>query len=168
MRSAPGSQPSTPPAPSRSYLLGGWVADRLGARDPRWYLWVSAIGILLALPPGLVFLLAGSKTVALLALAPNFLFYDLWLPPCIAITHQLVTLRMRALASAILFFVLNLIGLGLGPQAVGIANDLLASRFGEESVRYSLLLVTVSSLSASVLFQLAARSLKRDLARPAG
>ena len=151
-----------------SYLLGGWVADRLGARDPRWYLWVSAIGIVLALPPGLVFLLAGSKTVALLALAPNFLFYTLWLPPCIAITHQLVTLRMRALASAILFFVLNLIGLGLGPQAVGIANDLLASRFGEESVRYSLLLVTVSSLSASVLFQLAARSLKRDLARPAG
>ena len=50
--------------------------------------------------------------------------------------------------------------------AVGIANDLLAPRFGEESVRYSLLLVTVSSLSASLLFLLAACSLKRDLARP--
>jgi hypothetical protein len=118
-----------------------------------------------ALPPGLVFLLAESKTTALFALVPNYLFYAMWLPPCVAITHQLVTLRMRALASAILFFVLNLIGLGLGPQAVGITNDLLAPRFGEESVRYSLLLVTLSSLSASVFFQLAARRLKWDLER---
>jgi glucose-6-phosphate-specific signal transduction histidine kinase len=103
--------------------------------------------------------------VAFLALLPNYLFFNMWLPPCIAITHQLVTLRMRALASASLFFILNLIGLGLGPQVVGIINDLLEPRLGAEAVRYSLLLIVASSLSATLLFILAARHLPGDLAR---
>ena len=50
---------------------------------------------------------------------------------------------MRATASAVLLFILNLIGLGLGPTMVGVLNDVLHPRFGDESIRVSLLLLSL-------------------------
>jgi hypothetical protein len=73
---------------------------------------------------------------------------------------------MRALASAILLFVINLIGLGVGPQAVGVLNDLLAPAYGPAAVRYSLLIVGFMNVWASVHFLLGARTLAADLVRP--
>ena len=70
---------------------------------------------------------------------------------------------MRALASAVLLFLLNIIGMGAGPQAVGILNDLLNPSFGPEAVRYSLLSVAVAKVSAIALFLLAARTLHEDM-----
>ena len=55
-------------------------------------------------------------------------------------TQTLAPVRMRAMASALLLFVLNIIGLGMGPQAVGIMSDLLAPALGHESLRYALLI----------------------------
>ena len=57
--------------------------------------------------------------------------------PTMAMTQGLVKLRMRATASAILLFILNLIGLGLGPQAVGVLSDLLFPTYGTQSIRYA-------------------------------
>ena len=70
---------------------------------------------------------------------------------------------MRAMASAILFLILNLIGLGLGPQLVGMMNDALAGTFGDEAVRYSLLLANFMTVWAAIHFALAARTLRHDL-----
>ena len=70
---------------------------------------------------------------------------------------------MRALASAVVLFVINLIGLGLGPQMVGILNDVLAGRFGDASVRYSLLIVVATNLWAASHALRAARWLRSDL-----
>ena len=71
---------------------------------------------------------------------------------------------MRATASAILLFVINLIGLGLGPQAVGILSDLLYSEFGVESLRYAMLSTVVIFAAWSVVhYALAARTLSADL-----
>jgi hypothetical protein len=61
-----------------------------------------------------------SLTLALVAYVPAVIFGAMWLGSVLAITQAMVKLRMRAMASAILFLVLNLIGLGLGPQLVGI------------------------------------------------
>ncbi len=72
-------------------------------------------------------------------------------------------LRMRAMASAILFLILNLIGLGLGPQAVGILNDLLAPSLGVEAIRYSLFTANFMTAWAALHFCLAARSVRVDL-----
>jgi hypothetical protein len=77
----------------------------------------------------------------------------------------LVPLRMRTLASAVLLFVINIIGLGLGPQAIGILSDLLAPRFGQESLRYALLLAGLVNVWSALHFYLAGRTLTRDLAR---
>ena len=44
---------------------------------------------------------------------------------------------MRSVAAAILLFIINIIGLGFGPQAVGILSDILSKNYGKESLRYS-------------------------------
>ena len=71
--------------------------------------------------------------------------------------------RMRATASAVVLFVLNLFGLGLGPLVVGALNDALKARLGDVAIRYSLLgVVAVSALSVP-FFVAAARHMRRDL-----
>ncbi len=144
-------------------VLGGVLADRLGRRDARWYMWVPAISCILVVPFIVGFLLIDSLTLSLISYIPGVLLSAMWLGPVIASAQALVKLRMRAVASAILFFILNLIGLGLGPQAVGVLNDLLASNFGDEAVRYSLLLANLTTAWAAVHFALAARHFRADM-----
>jgi predicted MFS family arabinose efflux permease len=144
-------------------ILGGYLADRLAVRDLRWYLWVPAIGTALAVPLAIPFLFLDHEVLALSFYFPFTFFGSFFLGPVLAVNYRLVKLRMRALTSAILFFILNLIGLGGGPQAVGILNDVLADRHGTEAVRYSLLIVNLAALLAVLLFVLAGRTLHEDL-----
>jgi hypothetical protein len=106
----------------------------------------------------------------LLSFLPVYLLGAMYVGPMLWVTQGLVKLRMRATASAILLFVLNLVGLGAGPVVVGLMNDLWATRFGDEAIRYSLLVVTLTGVLSSALFLLASRSLREELAavRPEG
>ena len=73
---------------------------------------------------------------------------------------------MRSLASAILLFVLNIIGLGLGPVFAGFLSDLLRPEYGDESIRYSLLfLVVAGNVWSALHYYLASRTLREDLKR---
>ena len=148
-------------------VSGGVLADRLGARDARWSLWVPAIASVLEIPFWFMFLLWPSHVPALLGGIPGVLGGAMWLGPVFATTQSLVRPDMRALASAILLFVINLIGLGVGPQVVGVLNDLLEPSFGTAAVRYSLLIVGLMNVWAAVHFAIAARTLREDLATPA-
>ena len=143
--------------------LGGVMSDRMGRKDLRYYLWIPAVSAFATLPFTTGFLLLESQTLALIAYAPSVVFGAMWLGAILAVTQGLVKLRMRAVASAVLFLIINLIGLGLGPQAVGIVNDLLASEFGDHASRYSLLLSTVMTAWSGVHFFLAARSVREDM-----
>ena len=79
-------------------------------------------------------------------------------------TQGLVELRMRAVAAAVLLFILNIIGLGLGPQVVGILSDLLAPRFGQDSLRYALLICGLVNIWAAWHYFVAGKLLPADLA----
>ncbi len=144
-------------------FLGGYLCDRVARDDARWYLWLPAGATILAIPALLLFLLLPNQVPALLCYIPAVIFGAAWLGPTFSITQGLVKLRMRAMASAILLFIINLIGLGLGPQAVGIMNDLMAQSLGVEAIRYSLLLVAFTNVWAATHFVLAARTLRADL-----
>jgi predicted MFS family arabinose efflux permease len=144
-------------------VTGGVLADRLGVRDARWSLWVPAVASIVEVPFWFVFLLWPTHVPALLGGIPGIVGGAMWLGPVFATTQNLVRPDMRALASALLLFVVNLIGLGIGPQAVGVLNDLLAPTAGVGAVRYSLLIVGVMNVWASVHFALAARTLRADL-----
>lgn len=143
--------------------MGGVLADRYGANDKRWYLWISGIPAACSVPLMFTAVFIGDPRLAL-----GFLFFAtmlgaFYLGPTIAISHTLVSPSMRAMASAILFFILNLIGLGLGPLVVGMISDLLAPAYGSESLRYALGIVSFVNLISAAFFFLAARKLLADL-----
>ncbi|PLW83371.1 MFS transporter [Kineobactrum sediminis] len=145
--------------------LGGYLGDRFGAHDPRWYLWIPMIGAAVAFFPYLYVLLGDSTGSILVVLVFTNLLMTLYLGPSIAMSHALVPPSMRALTSAILFFVLNIIGLGLGPFLTGLMSDLLAPRFGVLSLRYAMVISTMTALIAIALFYAAAKRLPEDLAK---
>jgi len=144
-------------------LLGGLLADRGARRDVRWQQWVPAIGGAIMTPFLALFLFAENWVLGLAFYAPAYVAGQFYVGPTFAMTQGLARLRMRALASAVILFFMNLIGLGLGPQVVGILNDALAPRFGDDAIRYSLLVMALANLWAVAHSLLASRSLRADL-----
>jgi MFS family permease len=144
---------------------GGLLADALGKHDRRWHMWLPAITGIICLPFMVAtYLVSGPYMALALSVVPGVLF-NVYLGNTLAMTHGLVGLRMRALASAILFFVLNLIGLGLGPASVGILSDYLEPTLGVESLRYAMLyLLPIAMFWSACHFYWAAGTLREDLA----
>ncbi|MEP3211269.1 MAG: MFS transporter [Maribacter sp.] len=145
------------------YFMGGYLTDRIAKKDMRWYLWLPASALLLAIPLALVaFFANGAHTTLFAIILPAFL-NSLYLAPCIALTHGIVNVRMRALASAILFFVLNIIGLGLGPFVGGIISDALQPSLGVDALRWALSNSVIASVLSALCFYLASKSIRKDL-----
>ena len=69
--------------------------------------------------------------------------------------------------SCVLFFVLNMIGLGLGPLVTGLLSDLLQPSFGDQSLRYAMAMTALGGFVSLLLFYMAARRLPEDLRRAA-
>jgi predicted MFS family arabinose efflux permease len=144
--------------------LGGAISDRLAQRDARWYMRVPAFASILAVPFAVLFYLWPDPRTAILLSIPGTLVGGVYLGPTFAMTQTLVKPHMRALASAILLFIINLIGLGGGPLLVGMFSDYLKPTYGDESVRYALLyIVSGGGVWATLHYLLAARTLHRDL-----
>ena len=151
-------------AGSAGTFLGGFMADRLAKRDQRWYMWLPALATTAFIPFAFLLYLSADPYLGLLLYFPGSILGGMYLGPTFAMTQSLVPANMRATAAAILLFVINIIGLGLGPQGVGILSDLLSDRFGQESLRYALLGTIVTFAAWSVLhYMLAARTLRADL-----
>ena len=144
-------------------LLGGFLADRYGVQDKRWYLWIPAIAGAIAVPLGFPYLLLDNTYVVLPLLFVVTIAINTYLGPCLAISHTLVPPAMRALTSAIMFFVLNLIGLGGGPLAAGLLSDYLTPTYGTDGLRYSMLVIGLIGGVGILMFVLAARALPGDL-----
>jgi predicted MFS family arabinose efflux permease len=145
-------------------FFGGYLGDRLGVRDKRWYAWVPGLATITALPFAVAFYLWDDPIVVLFLAIPGAILGPMYLGPTFGMTQTLAKPQMRALASAILLFVLNLIGLGLGPLFAGFLSDQLRPAFGIESIRYALLFVAVGgNLWATWHYYLASRTLREDL-----
>jgi len=145
-------------------FLGGYLADRLTPRDARFSLWVPGASTLLAVPFAVSFYLLPDVRVALAIAGIPVFFGAMYLGPTFAITQALAPLRMRAVASAFLLFLINLIGMGLGPQVVGIASDLLAPSLARNSLRGALVMTVAFNFWSGLHYFLGARTLVDDLA----
>jgi MFS family permease len=139
--------------------LGGWLADRLGARDARAYMRLPAVVSVAMVPFMLGFLFAGEPRLALACFVPAYTVANMYVGPLWSTAQNLARPSMRATASAVLLLILNIVGLGLGPFLVGLLNDALAARYGQESIRWSLLLVTLVGGLAGPFFWIGSRYL---------
>ena len=146
-------------------VLGGWLSDRFGARDTRWYLWLVAVALAVLVPIGAAAYLVQSWWMALLLLSIPVMLGNFYQGTTFAQTQSLAPVRMRAVAAAILLFILNFVGFVFGPPAVGMLSDLLTPTFGADALRYSLFAWGILNLWAAYHYWLAGRMLPADLGR---
>ena len=143
--------------------LGGYLADRYGARDTRWYLWIVSVALIASTPLFFGVYLSSTAFASLMFLILPILLGNFYQATTFSQTQGLVSLRMRSVAAAVLLFILNMIGLGAGPQAVGILSDVLQPSYGDESLRYALLILSTVQIWAAYHYYQAGKSLKDDL-----
>jgi MFS family permease len=146
--------------------FGGILADRLGAKDLRAYVIVPAIASLITIPFYILAVSVGSPMAAICILTIPVLLGTLWYGPVYATAQSIVDPHMRATASAVLLLIINLIGLGLGPVAVGALSDLLAGPGGlgeAQGVRWALILSALLGLVAFGLFWTARKTIREEM-----
>ncbi|MCC8971629.1 spinster family MFS transporter [Bradyrhizobium brasilense] len=146
-------------------LIGGLVVAQIGRRDDRWKLWAPAIMSGLAGPVFALCMLTQSFTLMVATLALTSFMVGFHLGPIFAIAQTVAKPSMRALASAIVLLTATCFGQGVGPLAVGMINDALKGTYGVDAVRYSLLSAALTSTLGALLFVLAARAIRADIAR---
>jgi MFS family permease len=149
-----------------SSWIGGQVADRFAKTDLRGYVVVPAFASLIAVPVYIIAVSVPSATAALFILVINGLLGSLWYGPVYAIGQSIVPPHMRATTAALLLFIINLIGLGLGPLAVGILSDVMARGFdlgSAQGVRWALMLSTSFGVLAFALFWVARKTIREEM-----
>jgi MFS family permease len=167
--------------------LGGVIADKYGRTDLRAYMVTPAIASLITIPVYIIAVTIDSAGIALLILAINAFLGTLWYGPVYGTGQSVVPPHMRATAAALLLFIINLIGLGLGPLAVGILSDVMANVFlgpdglsvgacktavgaaqatcaaaVGEGVRWALIISALFGLAAFFCFWRARRTIRED------
>ena len=145
---------------------GGYVADKIGRKSHKQAL--RAVAVSLMFGWGFVFpiYLANSAKWSLIFFIIPAVLSNVYLATTFAQTQNLVPLRMRSVASALLLFLINIVGLGLGPQLAGFLSDYLAIGYGAESLRYSLLSIGgVLAPWTAFHYFMAGKYIERDLAR---
>jgi MFS family permease len=142
--------------------LGGALADAGGRRTKAAYARVPAIAFLGTVPFYVAGVLATKLALCLAVLLIPTALGLAWLGPVLAAVQHLVPAGMRATASAVFLFIVNLLGLGLGTTLIGLLSDALHVRAGVDSLRYAILAGTGFYVIAAALFFFASRHLTRD------
>ncbi len=132
--------------------LGGWLAIRYGSTDRRHVVTAPAIGMALAVPLAILAYQQSDWQIALALMLLPAAFNALYFGPVYSSVQGLVPLHQRAMASAVLLFGQNLIGLGLGPLFFGMLSDWLKPEYGSDSVRYVLYGAALLGLVPALLF----------------
>ncbi|MFN3945991.1 MAG: spinster family MFS transporter [Allosphingosinicella sp.] len=146
---------------------GGQLADRFGGRDPRHIVTAPAIGMLVAAPILFVGYWSQDWLLGLVLIVVAAVLNNFYYGPTFACVQGLVAPQARAMATAVMLFAQNLIGLGLGPLFFGMLSDGVRPMAGEESVRWVLFGAAWLGLIPAWFFWRARVHLAREMkARP--
>lgn len=144
-------------------FMGGWLTDRLRSRSLGWYCWGPALASLIIIPAAVIGFLSENAFISMMLFWVPGMLIGFYLPASIAAMHNTVPPSMRATISAILFFIINLVGLGLGPLMVGILNDFLVGELSVDYLGDSILMVMlIFQTLACCLFFFAGKKLIVD------
>lgn len=144
---------------------GGYFADLFGQKDVTWKSKVVGATILGIFPIGLLVYMTDNATIALGGILFTSIAGTVYLGPAFALVQSLVAVRMRAMGAAVMLFILNLLGMSIGPTMTGVLSDFYNPIYGVHSVRWALFTVSFASLWAAFHFFRAAIYLKADLQR---
>lgn len=130
-------------------LLSARLAGRkFAGNDQKQLRWCSLVAGSMG-PIFIIFLFAPNKYLAVSSIIPYmFAFYYL-LGPIFSLMQRLVPDDVRATSMSVVMLLANLIGMGVGPQIVGVVSDVFRPLFGADSLRIGMLLMSFTSLWAS-------------------
>lgn len=148
------------------FFFGGYLSDYFGRKSQKFAMQFIAASVLLTALFYVAVFLAPTPSWCLAFYLVPAAISNFYLAPVLAQVQSLVSLRMRATASALMLFVINIIGFGVGPPLTGWLSDVLASTFAHESMRFSLLAVCTTMLVwAAWHYHAGAKFVEMDLAR---
>jgi predicted MFS family arabinose efflux permease len=147
--------------------LGTYYAGKLGdksasksANGPLWLcMWIN----LLTAPLFLIGFLATDLISSLVFLTPAYIIYLAWMGPNWAMVQAVSPSKTRAMASALVLLVINLVGLGLGPLLVGIVSDYLNGQGVSRSLNWALISSLIVYPLAALFYGLAAKAYGNEL-----
>ena len=144
-------------------FFGARLADKWGSRDVRAYGWLPAIAISLCLPIGVLSWWAPTVEMNLLFSTLFLLLIGIYLGPSFAIAQTLAPIHMRAMSTALFFFILNMIALGGGPTFAGWLIDVFASYYNElDAMRYAMSVTAFIFILSILSFLIVGKTLPKD------
>ncbi|MBQ4829718.1 MFS transporter [Alteromonas sp. CI.11.F.A3] len=143
--------------------LGGYIADRWGKQNKKAYALLPAIALIIGVP-ALYFSLQVNDLWLSVGLMTFLLFTSgSYLGPSFAMAQTLAPINVRAMSTALFFFVLNIIALGGGPTITGIISQALVPSMGEvEALRQSLLYLIVPYALSIIVFLWTSTKIVKD------
>jgi MFS family permease len=149
------------------HTLGGPLADLLGRRDLRWYIWILMLTGAIAAILGYVILTGPADRVFPL-FGLSMLLGGLSAAPLMAVVTGLAPVHSRSTAVALLMVTIQVLGLGGGPVFVGWLSDMLHPVYGEASLGIAMRWVLLAGIPSTILAWLASRRCRADFAAAGG
>jgi MFS family permease len=114
-------------AGSAGALAAGWLAERLTPRFPNAIAWIPGVGMIASVPFYVLAFTTHQLWLCAVGLSIGGFAKYSYLPAQYTMGQAVVSAQVRALSTAVMLFVINLIGYGFGPLFIGGLSDLLFS-----------------------------------------
>lgn len=141
-------------------LMGGVLNDLLSRKKAGLGLFVLGVIMLAVYPLAAAAYLTPSLVLAVCFFIIPVVAGNIFFAPAFATAQSLSRPRMRAVVASLMLLAINLIGMGVGPQAVGILSDLLRARLGDDSLRVAITAMSSLSAFAGIHYIIASRHIK--------
>ncbi|MEL6370044.1 MAG: MFS transporter [Pseudomonadota bacterium] len=144
-------------------FMGGWLTVRAAKKNIAAYVTIPGIAALATIPFGLASLWAPTPFLSFAFSAPFLIFIGIYLGPSFSLIQTLAPLRLRSVATAIFFLVLNLIALGFAAPFVGALSDFFLEQHGEaNALRIGMSALSIFSLAAAGVYYWTSKRLPED------
>ena len=124
-------------------FLGGYIADRLASRKEGWRAWIICFAVLIYVPTAILSFTALDSPSAMYWFLGPAILGSFHVGIIFAVLQSEAPVEMRSVVAAINLFILNIIGMGLGPLMVGIVSDYMEPTAGIDGLRYGLVAITI-------------------------
>jgi predicted MFS family arabinose efflux permease len=145
-----------------SNVFAGFISDRLARRGARWRMYYCVAMVLLSIPLIIGALLSPAIGPAIACMCLYSLGAGGLTTVTSAATLSISPANMRAFMAALFGLAVAILGAGAGPWIIGILNDALKGAFGDQAIRYTLLMAPVSLALAGAMFFWASRTIELD------
>lgn len=143
-------------------FLSGFLADRYARKNPSAFALIPAWALAIGVPFFIMGVLADGWGAALIWFAIPMAMNMMFVAPGMAIVQNIAPPNQRSTSAAILLFVNNLVGMGLGPLYIGFVSEQLSHTYGAKAgLEYAMLSLTPFYPLAVIALVLVARSLAR-------